>query len=122
MAELSTEPPGAPDHPKHCLFDMFSSCTHPDVKLLIINEFTKEKSTLRLVIAPIAFDMGLNCYEVQRIIHWGSPSDIEAYIQETGKGGWNGLHTKAILYNKTSIGLHGSEQMKDYCRNTTKCR
>ena len=50
--------------------------------------------------------MGLNCYNVQRIIHWGPPSDIEAYIQETGRGGRNGLHTKAILYNKTSIGLH----------------
>ncbi len=66
--------------------------------------------------------MSLNCYKVQRIIHWSPPSDIEAYIQETGRGGWNGLHTKAILYNITSIGLHVSEQMKDYCRNTTKCR
>ncbi len=47
--------------------------------------------------------MGLNCYKVQRIIHWVPPSDIEAYIQETGRGGWNGLHTKAILYNITSI-------------------
>ncbi len=113
MAEQSTEPPGAPDHPKYRLFDMFSSCTHPDVKPLIINEFTKEKSTLRLVIATIAFGMGLNCYNVQRIIHWGPPSDIEAYIQETGRGRRNGLHTEAILYNKTSIGLHVSKQMKD---------
>ncbi len=61
------------------------------------------------------FGMGLNCYIVQRIIHWGPPSDIEAYIQEIGRGGRNGLHTEAILYNKTFIGLHVSEQMKDYC-------
>ncbi len=42
--------------------------------------------------------------------------------KETGRGGRNGLHTEAILYNKSSIGLHVSEQMKDYCRNTIKCR
>ncbi len=46
MAEQTTEPPGAPDRPKHRLFDMFSSCTHPDVKSLIINEFSKEKNSL----------------------------------------------------------------------------
>ncbi len=40
MAEQLTEPPGAPDHPKYRLFYMFSSCTHLDVKPLIINEFT----------------------------------------------------------------------------------
>ncbi len=27
-----------------------------------------------------------------------------------------------LFYIITSIGLHVSEQMKDYCRNTTKCR
>ena len=123
MGEESTEPPGAPDLPKYRLFDMYSSCTHSQVKPLIVDEFTRENSSLQVLIATIAFGMGLNCCNVQKVIHWGPPNDTESYIQETGRGGRNGLYTEAIIHYKTAnLGFHVTESMSKYCTNTTKCR
>ena len=65
--------------------------------------------------------MGLNCKDIRRIIHWGPPSDIESYLQETGR---DGLSSTAALY----IGSHDlrsphiEQSMKKYCKNTSICR
>ena len=53
---------------------------------------------LRVVIATIAFGMGLDCPNVRRIIHWGPSNDVEAYIQETGRAGRDGESAEALLY------------------------
>ena len=81
MEEESTEPP---DLPKYRLLDMYSSCTHSQVKPLIVDEFTWENSSLQVLVATIAFGMGLNCCNVQKVVHWGPSNDIESYIQGIG--------------------------------------
>ena len=102
---------------------MFSACTPPDVKPLIIGEFTNGQSSLRVVIATIAFGMGLNCPNVRRVIHWGPANDIESYIQETGRGGRDGFLTEATLhYVTTNVGAHITSDMKSYCTKTDTCR
>ena len=75
-----TEPPGAPDLPRFRLIDMYMSCTDPVVKEEIISAFTKE-SNLRIVIATVAFGMGIDCPNVRQVIHLGTPSDLESYVQ-----------------------------------------
>jgi len=42
--------------------------------------FSKVGSTLQLVIATVAFSMGVDCPDVHRIIHWGAPSGLEQYV------------------------------------------
>ena len=78
-----TEPPGAPDLPQYRLIDMYTHCTHETVKDQILARFTSS-SSLRVVIAIIAFGMGINCPDVRQIIHWGIPDDAEMYVQQTG--------------------------------------
>ena len=34
------------------------------------------------VVATVAFGMGLDCPNVRQIIHWGPPSDVDAYLQK----------------------------------------
>ena len=75
-----TEPVGAPDLARFRLVDMFSACTHPDVKESIVSTFSIPHSTLRVVVATIAFGMGIDCPNVQRVIHWGPSMDVELYL------------------------------------------
>ena len=97
-----TEPSGAPDMTRFRLIDMYMSCTEPSVKEEIIRAFTRQ-STLRIVIATISFGMGIDCPDVREVIHMGSPSDVEAYVQETGRAGRDGLPALALLLCKPSI-------------------
>ena len=52
--------------------------------------FTKE-SHLSIVIATIAFDMGVDLPDVRQVIHVAAPDNVESYIQETGRAGRDGL-------------------------------
>lgn len=60
LNEQFTEPVGAPDLARFHLVDMFSACTHPDVKEAVISAFSIPHSTLRVVEATIAFGMGID--------------------------------------------------------------
>ncbi len=71
---------------------MFLSCTDPVVKEEIIQSFTCTKeSRLRIVVATVAFGMGIDCHDVREVIHLGAPNVLESYVQETGRAGRDGL-------------------------------
>ena len=79
-----TEPPGSPKFVINRLVDIYTPCTHETVKNKIISLVTKP-SALRIVIATIAFGMGINCPDVHHVIHWGVPTGAEMYVQESGR-------------------------------------
>jgi len=79
-----TTPIGYPDISRFRLVDIFSACTSVDVKEDSVKSFAKPEGRLRMIVATVAFGLGMDCSNVQRIIHWGPPSDIESYVQETG--------------------------------------
>ena len=86
----------------------------------IISLFTKP-SQLRVVIATIAFGLGLDCPDVWQIVHVGLPEDIESYIQETGRAGRDGRPALATLLKARTYHLC-EKSMKEYEANTTVCR
>ena len=104
------------------LVDMFTACTIPAVKEEILRSFCSSTGNLRVVIATIAFGMGLDCPDVRRIIHWGPSEDTEQYLQETGRAGRDGEQAVATLYITNLQAAHSYSAMKEYCRNTTLCR
>ena len=97
LGKEATDPIGAPNLARFRLVDMFTACTTKGVKETILSQFCTD-SQLRVVVATIAFGMGLDCPDVRRIVHWGPPSDVEAYIQETGRAGRDGLPCDAVLH------------------------
>jgi len=77
---------------------------HPD-RTRIQDEFMA--GDLPLVVATNAFGMGIDRPDVRFVLHFTLPGTLEAYYQEAGRAGRDGLPAEALLlYSPKDAGLH----------------
>ncbi len=113
------------DGEKVAVCNMFSASTAESVKNEILTSFVDPSGPLRVVVATIAFGMGLDAPNIYRCIHYGPSESIEAYLQETGRCGRDGCESLAVLYfscKDVSASSDVQDSMRGYCGNIGYCR
>lgn len=72
---------------------------NPERRRAVHEQFLEDE--IRVVVATIAFGMGIDKPDIRNVIHLSPPSSMEAYVQQMGRAGRDGLPARCILMHSS---------------------
>ena len=128
----SYHPPGAEQISDNRLFGMYHANTAAHNKEVIQKSMQDLHGVVRIVFATVALGMGVNMVGVNTTWHYGAPTCIEDYFQESGRSGRSGEQAKSIIFWKPADAPLRKDQsipanaelasVRRYLENTSECR
>lgn len=117
---------------------------HADIPITRRNQIQEDwmNDEVQVIVATIAFGMGINKRDVRFVIHYNMPKSFEGYVQECGRAGRDQKKAYCFLYYEYNdrkrhdhmIGvahnsgarkkdnLHALYSMVEYCEEPYNCR
>ncbi len=109
--------------PRKRTVEMFHSRIDELNREHILQSMAKPDGSIRLLIATIAYGMGIDWKNVSTIIHYGPSYNLETYMQESGRAGRsNSVTCKSVILYSSLMMRHCSDEIKNYVRESSKCR
>ncbi len=84
---------------------------HPD-RAAVQERFMQGKT--RVLVATVAFGMGVDKADIRAVIHYNLPASLEAYYQEAGRAGRDGQPARCLLF----FSENDVERLRDWLRST----
>lgn len=73
----------------------------PHRRKIVQREFMNGK--IKVVVATIAFGMGINKPDIRAIIHYNMPGTFEGYVQEVGRAGRDNITAHCHLFLNPTV-------------------
>ena len=80
--------------------EVYHSKLHKEDRTRVHNRFMDE--SIRAVVATNAFGLGIDKPNIRFVVHYDLPGSLEAYTQEAGRAGRDGLKSRCILIYRMS--------------------
>ena len=107
--------------PCNRMVEMFHAGTPNSVKEHITKNLSQEDGHIRILIATIAFGMGVDCKKVRRTVHFCPSKNIENFVQEAGRAGRDGQKSSCTLLYNGLLSANCEKDIKEFLQSSV-CR